>query len=48
VSARGRAGDDQAPISRLAKDVGDAKKFHDLRKISSTPELKYFGLGSLL
>src|SRR6202171_5046523 len=46
VSAPRRAGDDQPPISCIGNE--DAKKFHDLRKISSTPELKYFDLGSLL
>jgi glycosyltransferase involved in cell wall biosynthesis len=39
---------DRSPISRIRNDLADAKKFHDLRKISSAPELKYFGLGSLL
>src|SRR5271163_2855840 len=48
VSTRGRVDDDRPPISCIWNDVTDAKKFHDLRKISSTPELKYFGLGSLL
>src|ERR1700722_6782221 len=46
VLAPRRASDDQPPISCLGNE--DAKKFHDLRKISSTPELKYFGPGSLL
>src|ERR1700722_8349252 len=46
VSAPRRASDDQPPISCLGNE--DAKKFHDLRKISFTPELKYFGPGSLL
>src|ERR1700686_1539887 len=45
MSTRRRADDDQPPISCIGNE--DAKKFHDLRKISSTPELKYFGLGSL-
>src|SRR5580700_10587345 len=40
------ADDDQPPISCIG--IEDAKKFHDLLKISSTPELKYFGRGSLL
>src|SRR5580700_3451124 len=48
VSAHRRAGDSRPPISCIRNDVADAKKFHDLQKISSTPELKYFGLGSLL
>ena len=48
VSAPRRAGDGRPPISCIRYDVADAKKFHDLRKISSTPELKYFRLRSLL
>src|SRR6202030_2369392 len=48
VSARRRADDDRAPILCIVNDCADAKKFHDLRTISSTPELKYFGRGWLL
>src|SRR5580692_7607918 len=43
-----RADDGGSLISRILNDLADVKKFHHLRKISSTPELKYFGLGWLL
>src|ERR1700684_1311174 len=46
VSVPRCASDDQPRISRFGS--ADAEKFHDLQKISSMPELKYFGLASLL
>ena len=48
VSAHRRPAAIERRFRAFGTTLTDAKKFPDCRKISSTPELKYFGLGSLL